>query len=260
MTTEQTLGARKVLDTALLIAATTALAYAVAYAYESAYCSHFGVPKYLISPTPAVLVGSVVGVFFTALNVMPLLAMFRLFLHKRGVTELARFRIEISLFFVFVIFTIGGLAWVSALLTLAFTFIFLGEYVSVFWLKGTLNERLLAIEKVPDPIAEHNPITRLLKSVNDRRVSQFVLVSWLAYIGAMAVGAFTARTQTDFDVVLSRPDVVLLKAYGDYFIGVKFDQTSKKAMGEVLVFKIADDFKELHLIKKRIGPLAKAND
>jgi hypothetical protein len=249
---------QRVVDTALVIAASTALAYAVAYSYESGYCRYFGIPTYLIVPTPSVLVAAVAGIVLATMGLSPLVAMLRLFLSKAGVPNLARTRFEYVLLMVFVGLSLTGFTWGALFVVIFPAVVILGEYVPVLFTKGTIAERFAAIDNAPDPLLEHSPIAKLVRASGDQRAGQFVVVALMSYFGALGLGAFNARNQSEFEVVLSRPDVALVKSYGDFLIGIKFDERTKAATGEVVVFKANDEFKELHVKSKWIGPLSKA--
>lgn len=245
-------------DSTLTVAAFTGLAYAVAYQYESGYCSHFRIPTQLISPTPSVLVAALLGLTIVALTAAPLIGMFRLTATKIGLTDLARWRVEMAILFSFVILATAGLTWTAAVAVFLLCFLIFGVYLTAFWEKGSLHDRLKAVERTPDPADDHNPLVAAIKAAKDLRVLKFFVLAWLSVYAAQGVGAFNARNQADFQVVTSRPDVAFVRSYGDLLIGVKFDQSRKAATGEVVVFKIGDEFKELHVSSKRIGPLIKS--
>lgn len=249
---------RSGIDSTVTVAAFTALAYAVAYQYESGYCSHFRIPTQLISPTASVLVAALLGLMVSAVTFAPAVGLLRHLLSNAGFTELARLRVEVAALFSLVLLATLGLTWVAALGALAVFLIGCGEYLPVFWRKGSLRERFEAIERTPDPANDFNPVFMAMKETKDRRVFKFFILAWLSVYTAHGAGTFNARNQAEFQVITSRPDVAFVRSYDDLLIGVKFDERKKAATGEVVVFKVSDDFKELHVSPKRIGPLAKS--
>lgn len=245
----------QVIDAAVVLAAGTALTYAVAFCYEAGYCNYFAIPLFLIVPTTSVVLGAVIGVVAAGYTLIQLMALERALLADAKLSPLFRFRLEMFALMTFSGYAAFGLAWSTLLASIYAVIVFFGQYFpSLLFGKGTLIERLNAAESERDYVAESSPLTDVA------RFSPLVLNCFIgttiACVVAGAIGAANARWQKDFYVIASRPDVALVKSYGDLMIGIRYDENKKAATGEVLVFKIDHDFRQVNLSKRRIGAIA----
>jgi hypothetical protein len=246
-------------DAAILVAALTGLAYALAYAYEAGYCGYFSIPVFLIAPTLSVVIGSVLGIIFLASLVFGLVAIERAFLrHIFKWPELLLFRLELSVLFSLMALANYGLSWSTLANAAVVFFLVLGDYLpAVFMRKGSVLERLRSAEQDRDIVLESNPVTGFLASIGSKAAG-FLVFAFLACITAAGIGTAEARGQERFNILEARPDVAFVKGYGDVLIGIRFDEAKKLATGEIVLFKIGDEFKQVNFREKRVGPLAPA--
>lgn len=238
-------------DSALLVSGFTALAYATAYCYELGYGGYFSVPAFLIEPTISIIVAAVLGLVFTALSMFHGVALLRMLLSPLP----AGFRVKVYLtvFSSVAALAIMGFTW-SALAAIAFfTFVFCGVHITALVFgRGSWQQRLMTVDSTPDRLDSYHPMsTQALGSVTPGAIGIAVLL----LIFAQALGAFNARSQRDFYVIEARPDVALVRQYGDLMVGVKFNDREKQATGEVVIFKVGDEFKQVNVNARRIGPL-----
>ena len=90
---EKRVSARTFFSEAVLIAAASALSYAVAYAYRSGFASYFDLPPLLLTPTIGGILhaGAAVGAFLLFLWVLSFINPFELFYNRHDVLNLNDF-------------------------------------------------------------------------------------------------------------------------------------------------------------------------
>jgi hypothetical protein len=246
-----------VTDAAAMVAAATAMIYAVAFSFEVGFCQHFGIPLFLIIPTTSVILFALFGVVSVGFLLVQVMSIERAILGATSLPALFRSRLESSL-----LFALGGLAsfgfsW-SALGAAAFGFfMWCGIYIPALFFpkRGTFVERLREVEGARDYVGEASPFVGLAAAVGERGIQLFLFALLSCFIAA-SVGTATARTQKKFQIIAARPDLALVKSYGDLMIGIKFDESKKAATGEIVVFKMDHDFKQVNLTSRSIGPLS----
>lgn len=243
-------------DAALMVAAGTAMTYAVAFSFEVGYCRHFNIPYFLIVPTASVILFALFGVIGVSLSLAQLLSIERALLSVTSLPPLFRTRLESSLLFALAGLASFGFSWSAVGAAVFGLFVWCGVYIPAFFFprRGTLSERLREVELERDHLAESSPLVGIFDYLGERG-SQLALFTLVACFVASGVGAATARLQKEYHVLASRPDVALVKSYGDVMVGIKFDETKKAATGEVVLFKVDDDFAQVNLNTRRIGPL-----
>jgi hypothetical protein len=243
-------------DAAVAIGAATVAGYAIAYAYESGYCGYFRIPTFLITPTPSVIVSSLFAVVAGALVLAQLVAIERTILQGASLPPQFRGRLEFA--GLLSLFALGpfGFTWSWVGATAFFFFIICNVYLlALLPGKGTLLERIAEIDTYPPSrIEQVDPWLTTLREVGPV-VGGFLVALLMACFAAQSAGAASARMQKDFHVWSGRPDVALIRSYGDVLIGIKFEEQSKRATGEVVVLKIEEGLNQIPVTSKRIGPL-----
>jgi hypothetical protein len=226
--------------------------YGVAYAYELGYARFFSIPLFLIQPTISIILAVVFALTFTALSLAQGVALLRLAL--ASVPAGFRAKVYLTVFMSLVALATMGFTWSALAAIIFFIFIFCGLHIVVLIFgSGTWRERLEEADSSPDRLHRFDPIS---SPVLGPLAAGVIVIGMFLVLLAVALGALAARTQVEFNVVEARPDVALVRQYGDLMVGVKFNETAKRATGEVVIFKLGDEFKQLNLTVKRVGPLA----
>ena len=244
---------RKFLSDALLVAAASALSYAVAYSYRSGFASYFDLPPLLLTPTlGAVLragaaVGAVVLIFsFTAL----------LFLPQKN-TALSSRIYTLFLLLVFLalvnysLFTSirGWLSLVGVLCFLGF-FEFVWPLITQPQVAGYKN-KLLAQDNFD--AAQNTFWDRIGNRYGYKGVGLVVAVLVLIFV-AHSVGYSNAKEQEDFFVLADAPGYVVAAMDDDVILLVAYDPATMTLKRAYTIRRLASEH-VWQLEKKHIGKL-----
>ena len=96
-----------------------------------------------------------------------------------------------------------------------------------------------------------------VKTASASRVKSIVtiLLPVLLYAFTIACFSFTiASKKQEFEALKGHADILVVRKYGDEFIGIRVDLNTRKLTGEVLVVKVSDA-KPLWLINKHVGTI-----
>lgn len=241
-------------DSAIVLAGITGLGYALAYTYESSFCQFFGIPSYVIEPTPTIIFQAILGIFLTSIPFIQASSMIEKLFGK--FSKSFRSKVLFSLLATFLALGYFGVSWSALALSLFATFMIMGSYLLVVIEKGSLPERIQAIDEKERSSndVEDSYIQRIVATIG-KAPFLFLLFGYLLSIAAASIGAMHARQQVEFYVSTTSPDTAIVRRYGDIALGVKYVESSKALTGEVSLIKLDGGSVPLVLKKKKLGPL-----
>lgn len=250
---------RNLLTEGILLAGVSAYVYLVTFVYEYGYCSYFLIPRSLIDPnlsTVLVAAATIGGVFVSSLKLMGLSApLFR----AAADPNLAPYR---EFFGFNALFVLLGIFFATVYgLTLRGTLIFLG-LVGVFELLYFAPVLLFKRDK---PLRERFDAYRRQKSDQldlPALFAEWYGVGWLRpaliSLGLLFVAYFVghgeASRKQQFLVSKASPDIVILRNYGDLFIGARFDRSKKLILDELILARLGQN-QTVEYFNEPIGPL-----
>jgi len=248
---------------ALIIAASTALLYFVAYSYERGYCDYFGIPPQLISPSTTNVIVAAVGVgtfLFLTLNFVSLTTpMLRAALDSKTpshpyqpilLLNWALIALGIALIHAY------GFSWwhfAGYLVgSAALNIVFFGIGMILHRKKGSIPAMLEAVQQ--DAEVDSFDIWLLIKEKLGQHtllaVVVIIVVNGLSWI----VGNGDAHKQTRFQTLAAYPEHVVLRVYGDRIIAGKANAETRGLDPQFIVFNISDST-AVRLETKTLGPL-----
>jgi hypothetical protein len=244
------------LSEAILVAAASALSYAVAFAYRSGFASYFGLPPLLLTPTIGGILqaGATVGASLLFLGVI--VNGLWLFVPRKD-SVLAR-HIK-RMLFIFVLGVLGAYrlfaerwGWVVLLgLLCLFGFgLFIFPLISQRQVRSYEN-KLLAQEKV------EARSDLLLDAVGRRMGDKALLFAFAAFVlvyFANSLGYTTAKNQQDYFVLADMPDHVVAAMDDDMVVLVGYDPTAMTIRRQYIIRRFSSEPVWL-LEKKHIGKL-----
>lgn len=211
----------------ILIAAASALSYAVAFAYEAGYAEYFGIPPLLISPNVGAVLKAAGVVGLALLSFWNIANGLWPFMPRgtsacdRAVRRLVIITLIAGLFIFYLLD--GWRAW----LTLAIISGFFGFFEFVFPLivnrkiSGYEN-KLLAQEAIEEEAQKHTLLEKAesVIGVGGLRLLAFAL---LLLIMARVIGVNVAKNQEDFYALADRPNAVVLSMHENVLILGNYD-------------------------------------
>jgi len=249
------------LDGGILISLVTIITYILVYSYEYGYCHFFNIPVNLIeiNLTSIFIIGSaLLFVFYLIFTVCWLVS---IIIYKPSVPKYINrmiiFNLPILLIVLGYVISYGKIqkeqyVYLGVILFLAvFTLIF--PLITQRKTKGYFN-KLNKQEEHEAKLDKEIPslMTKVVRLV-PRELFYLLFYLFISIAVAYNHGDASAMKQTDFTVIKSQPEMVILKKYGDNFIIAKYDSKNKSVANEFSIMNIADSNTEFKL--EKIGPL-----
>jgi hypothetical protein len=245
----------------VLLACASAIVYLATFLYEYGFCSYYGIPATLISPslsTVLVAAAAIGGVFISSLKLLglsaPLLRAARTS-PSQGLRQLFAYN---AIFLIVGILLAGiyGFSWRGAGLYVGLIAVFQLIHflpVLIFDRKKPIKDRMNEYTSGSDPV----DLLLLLEEWYGRKWvgpgTLLLMVLGLAYL----VGHGEASRKESFLTLKDFPDTVVLRNYGELLIAAKLDGQS--SIGDEIVLIWLSDKKQLSFVNRRLGPLAVAS-
>lgn len=246
----------------LVIAALPALGYLISFCYEYGYCSYFNLPEAFISPSLATVLIATTAIVFVGLSAINPLNLLTPLFRASSSEKLAAYRVFFRLnsfmlasaVVVLVIFkfSLSFVIW-SVVIILAIDTLYFGIPLLLSWKdKRPFQEKFQSISNSDN---KFNLAQLFMDKYGSRPVGVVIALVTVNVLAGL-IGYATAKYQTDFFVLQSRQDYVLLRYYGDSVIFAKCDTTTK-TIGEELMIINRPSVQQIDLVEKKIGPLRK---
>lgn len=241
----------------IIIAASPAIGYGLAFLYEVGFCGVFKIPKEFITLNLTqvfIAAGSLIGIIFLLYWFVELFLMLmpdrKSPLHRELVSLLI---ISVASFALLVVF--WGL-W-ERVIYVAAIFICLNLFWFVFplilqWGKGSYIEKLQAQRKI-DTEAPMKILDYFISLLGPRTLMAIIAVVFLLLLSYLA-GEAKALKQDEFLVPSTHPQTVVLRIYGENMICVPFDREEKEIQKSFFIIGMTDEPRPM-LQLQRIGPL-----
>lgn len=133
---------------------------------------------------------------------------------------------------------------------LVFNILYFGIPLLQLRSKRPLEERLKEWNKDEDKLDLMVLIVNRFGPFGPQLIVLSIGILGLSYL----IGNGEAFRQTSFLTIKSRPDVVVLRTYGDRLICAPFDKNNKEVKRELLILNISM-FNEINFLMEEIGPL-----
>lgn len=254
----------------VLVLVLSGAAYLLAYAYESSFCNHFGIPPELISTNITTLLIWATGtlvvttyaylyaeLFHMAWSALP--QRLRPNLHdpiwRRNLVSL----LASGLAAFYILSVSSGPLMPRLLFALGFIVVgAMGLWVPLIAYrgKGTYRAKLEAYEKAEDELITFSD--RVVRKWGRGSPVTIALLAFamflLAFLFSSWAGSHRARRQEEFFVIPGSPEVVVLRIYGDKIICAPFNKDSKSIDGTLVIYSLSKNA-PLALKRETIGPL-----
>lgn len=244
------------LSETVLIAAASALSYAVAYAYRSGFASYFGLPPLLLTPTIGGILQAAAAVGILLLTFWNLLNSIWIFLPRKdsAVGRHVRRLLLMLLVMVLILYSFLSFWWswviIAAVLLVMGSLFFILPLITQRKIRGYEN-KLLAQEK--DEAAGITLIDEARQRIGKKTLS-FIVASFVLLYFAYAVGNKAARDQEEYFVLADMPDYVVAAMDDDMIILVGYDRAAMTLQRAYIIRRLASETAWL-LEKKHVGRL-----
>lgn len=243
----------------LLVATIPIVGYLLVFAYEAGFCGAFHIPLSFIALSPTMVFAVIAGL---ALSVGPLFAfanlvcMIGLDLRDPIVRSLIRLAIVAVLFLLPIV--VNPKAWRESMGLLLFLALFalleFGLPLLTQRDKQTYREKLLGQEAIETGVSDLFDVLRT--RFGDLPVT-VAMVMMLGIYVSNVVGRGHAKGQEEFLVLLSSPEAVVLRVYGDDLVCAQFDRITQEVQPHFFVIKRVTLPSEprIQLNLEKVGPL-----
>lgn len=251
--------ADRVSDT-IIIAGGSAFSYALAYAYNAGFTSHFGLPPLLVTPTlgRVLQAGAAVGLVLVTFWNFAIPVWHFTPENKTAVSRAIRVFLRMALFSGLLAFTVfdGWLAWAAFLGVIAFVafFEFLFPLVSQRGIAG-YEAKLLAQESIEDRARQRSLLSTARDAVGSTNY-KLLLAAFILLVIGHGLGVNTAKKKEDYFVLSDAPDYVVVTMDDNLMILAGYDPTSLTLNGHLRVQRFSDE-RQWSLKEGRVGRLAK---
>jgi hypothetical protein len=243
---------------AILVALVPAAAYSLTYCFQYGYSKTLGIPSELIEFNLLEFLNvafSVVGTIWILFNFLGIFLPAVISAHKaiksRVVFIFACFFYSVAALILF------GREW-KVWIWMFGGSVILGVLVLGWPLwknRKNLNEFFESLQKkAQTQTSGKKDLYDLIRSSIGREaylaISVFVIVAYFFYFSGMS----RASEQTDYTVISTEPESVVLAIYGNEMICANFDRQEKTISGD-FVIRETDDVQELTFHKEDVGPL-----
>lgn len=239
-----------IITDSLIIAGITSIAYLSSFCYQYSFLHYFGIPSYFveISLVTVLLTFLIVSfcLIFTVLCFIPLFKS----LQKKDTIRIALPSYIISYFpaiflFLFSRDTTKGWGYNVAVLS----------GVIVIWTIELYLFKKRTLNKFKEDEHNNSFIEKLAKRYGIQIIF-FLIFSFLFVFSSLAVGKLVAKTQEEYLVINSIPEVVIIKPYSENFITISFDRIKKTFTQDIYIFKQEDILnKNFRISRDHVGPL-----
>jgi hypothetical protein len=252
---------RSWLTEGIMIALIPASAYLWALYYEVGFYEYFHIPYGLISLNPTTVLASSLPVFF--------ILSFLLILLLVGVFVVAYEQISMLVFFVLIgmggiwMVLFSGESYQQRILVAVLTLMMLGIVLTLPFRRpraeGNYWRRLwvsLLRTRSPTAVTRSRPQLRV-RPPEFLVIFVIVIIIWFFIFLSRSMGKEDAKGWRNFQVIAAetpRPEVAVLRVYGDYLLTVPFDRTTKEFEKKLYILKISD-MPKVPLVLEDIGPL-----
>lgn len=226
-------------DATIVVAIVSALAYLVAYKFETAYLGYFGVSNYFVSLTLETLISACSYVVVAIIGLYQLLSPLGILAHRPARKLIHFFRFAIALLvFGSLIYYVFGANWISVGLLTFSVLVFLGQiwYISYRQWKGT---SFWEIAKSNGTVRNTTPV----KSLDDYIIEKYGFFPFLAVfvfalglpVAGSVYGRQSAAGQRDFLILEDSYHLVGTKGETGIFVKIEYG----KVVGEVMLINIS---------------------
>lgn len=248
------------LSEGLLIALISSGSYLLTFQYEKGYAAYFGIPSSFINLSltnvlyiAALLTGFILSAFPFA-NILTIV-LFSNIIRNQTIASYLFITVMLAIMAFFPAYIFGS--WVVFIVSLIMFLMYVGIIFIIPLIahrkKGSYIKRLEAqaeIDLDPNIINLFDLISFKFGKLGTLLILLFIIsVSF-----ASTAGSASAINQEEFLVNQSKPEMVLLRTYGDNLIFAPFDRNTKEVQKSFVVLKVAADPK-LILSLEKIGPL-----
>lgn len=250
----------RMLTEGIVLAVTTAFAYALAYYYESGYADTFGIPRELISlDVRTILIAATAFVTYIYVAVLMLDVVWSAIPKGGGLLTLEVRFVAILLIVLFLYaFAYGQDSGDVIILIVGSILICLLYYLWVFFTgpRGlSFREKLLLGYKADRKIHKEGLLGPLIDRLGGNSAIVLIGVGVFALFLADAIGHGTASKQNDFFVLEDESNQVILRVYGNSVISAPFDPCTNEILAPLTVQQMSDT-SSLKLRRVRLGPLS----
>jgi hypothetical protein len=255
-TSEKQVNERKVFSEAVLVAAASALSYAVAYAYRSGFASYFELPPLLLTPTIGGILQAAASVGILLLTFWNILNGLWIFLPRTDsiIGRHVRRLLLMLLIMVLVLYSFLTSWWSWVIIATVLFFFGFGFFIFPLITQREIHgyeNKLLAQEKVD--AAGITLVDEARQRIGNKALSLIVASVVLLYF-AHAVGNNAAKAQEDYFVVADTPDHVVAAMDDDTIVLVAYDPAAMTLKRAYAIRRLTSERVWL-LEKKHIGRL-----
>ena len=249
----------RILSETVLIALAPALAYVVAFAYESGYALHFRIPFSLINirlETIFVSGGALLLLFVGIFVILNAVFMFVRDLNKDKAKLFQPLLFDIIvLMLILILFRhklLNILIWVGVICLV----IIIQYVVPIFEhrkAKGYIK-KLEMSAKAEAPVALRSLVGRLATKYGIENIKLIFYSAFFVPWVAFSLGVSTAQREEYFLVIQNIPELVILRIYGDNVVSAPLIRNENKIEPTIIIQKIGNG-PPLEAKRQKVGPL-----
>lgn len=252
-------------NVSLILTVIPAYIYFSSFMYELGICSRYGIPQYFISPnltTVLIFATSIWGVFFSSIKLIGFSTPLFKALKDEDKKHLRVIYLinGICLIICVLIFYAYPFSWHIIFILFIFTLfmnVFSWGLPLLFRIleKKSTKDKLMDIQNTEDEF----DILPLILSKLPKQERVLILVLIMIPAISYYIGDGQALKQKNYQIVVSKSNLVVLKKYDDLLICSNFNP-NKKLLGDSIVLIKIDEREPIVLKTLSIGPLKKTND
>lgn len=245
------------LPDAILLAAASAVSYAVAYAYRTGFASFYGLPPVLLTPTVGGILQAGAAVGATLLTLSVFVNGLWMFLPSREspVGRSIRRLFVMLVVTILVSYSLFAYKWGWLVVPAALCiFGFLELVFPLFTQRkiASYGDKLAAQEKVESNVT--TPLDHFAKRIG-RKAFVLVFASYVLMHFAYAVGYRAAKEQEEFFMLDDAPGYVVATMDDDMIVLVAYDPETSTLKGSYDVRRHSSSHSSWRLQKRKIGKL-----
>ncbi|MCJ7457551.1 MAG: hypothetical protein MUP17_00990 [candidate division Zixibacteria bacterium] len=248
---------------AFIIAFAPVAAYTIKYSYELGFARQFGIPEGFIDIDLTQILSLTVVTVMVFLIIALAASAYKIIFGK---SKHIIFKKMLRLSIVFILlFPLSILSLITGHVSIILAcFLFFGTSVSVELVHPLLTQKQKVgyIAKLEASVSLWEYFKLSFSYYFGRWLSSVVFTAaglTILLVYSFVVGHLVALRSSEFIIVKSSPDMVVLRQYGDKLICAPLDRTNKKVERTLTILKVGEDL-SLKLRVEEVGPLSLRKD